>query len=270
MVMSLNIIVCIKQIIDPEIPASQFKIDPVTKRQIQGSHSLVISPYDGNGLEVAIQLKEKHGGKVTAISVGGAAAATALKSALSMGADEAILISDPAIERSDQQGIAHAIAKAIQKAGAYDLVLTGCESGDWADRAVPPFIAEELQIGCVGFVSRIEAKDGQVVMRRITEEGYELIEATTPVLASITSDETNTPRYPKLKDIMAAGKRTIPTWKAADLGLDPETVGAAAARVAITDVYVPVKESKCEMIEGDTPAEQATKLAARLRELKLI
>jgi len=268
--MGLQIIVCIKQIIDPEIPVSQFRIDSGTRRQVQGSHSLVISPYDQNALEVAIQLKEKHGGRVIAISVGGTTASTALKSALSMGADEANLVSDPAIEGSDQQGTAHVLAKAIQKAGAYDLILTGCESGDWADRAVPPFIAEELQIGCVGFVSRVEAKDGHVVMRRIVEDGYELIEAKTPVLASITSDETNTPRYPKLKDIMAAGKRTIPTWKAADLGLNPETVGAAAVRVAITDVHVPVKESKCEMIEGDTPAEQAVKLAARLRDLKLI
>ena len=268
--MSLNIVVCIKQIIDPEIPASQFKIDPATKRQAQGNHSLVISPYDANALEVAIQLKEKQGGKLTAVSVGSATAVTALKSALSMGADEAILVNDPLIGASDQQGIAHILAKAIQKAGGFDLILTGCESGDWADRAVPAFMAEELGIGCVGFVSRIEAKDGGVIMRRIVEDGHELIEAKTPILASITSDETNTPRYPKLKDIMAAGKKTIPVWKAADLALDPERVGPGAARVAITDVYIPIKESKCEMIEGDTPEEQAVKLAARLRELKLL
>ncbi len=268
--MSLNIIVCIKQIIDPEIPASQFKIDPGSKRQVQGSHSLVISPYDQNALEVAIQLKEKQGGKVTAVTVGGRAAGTALKSAVSMGADEAILINDPLLAGSDQQGIAHALAKAIQKLGGSDLILTGCESGDWADRAVPPMIAEELGIGCVGFVSRIEVKDGAVVLRRIVEDGYELIEAKPPVVASITSDETNTPRYPKLKDIMAAGRKAIPAWKAADLELDPGRIGAAVSAVDITDVYVPIKESKCEMIEGDTPEEKAAKLAARLRELKLI
>lgn len=268
--MSLNIIVCIKQIIDPEIPASQFKIDPVSKRQIQGSHSLVISPYDSNGLEVAIQLKEKHGGKVTAVSVGGASAATALKSALSMGADEAVLISDRVAETTDQQGIAHLLARAIRKLGAYDLVLAGCESGDWADRAVPAFLAEELGIGCAGFVTRIEMKDGRLVLRRIVEDGYDLLEAKPPILVSIHSDETNTPRYPKLKDIMAAGKKTIPVWKAEDLALDPATVEGLGAKAIITDVFVPVTESKCEMIEGETPAEQAAKLAARLRELKLI
>ena len=267
--MSLNIVVCLKQIVDPEIPASQFKIDPATKRQAQGSHSLVISPYDANALEVAIQLKEKQGGKLTAVSVGAASAVTALKSALSMGADEAILINDPLIGSPDQQGIAHILAKAIRKAGGFDLILTGCVSGDWGDRAVPAFMAEELGIGCVSFVSRIEAKDGTVVLRQVVEDGYVLVEAGTPVLASIISDETNTPRYPKLKDIMAAGKKTIPVWKAADLTLDPERVGPGAARVAITDVYIPIKESKCEMIEGDSAEEQALKLAARLRELKL-
>ena len=268
--MPLNIIVCVKQIIDPEIPASQFKIDPSTKRQVQGSHSLVISAYDQNAIEVAIQLKEKHGGKVTAISVGAATAITALKSALSMGADEAVLVSDPLIGSPDQQGIAHVLAKAVQKVGACDLILTGCVSGDWGDRAVPAFMVEELGIGCVTFVSRVEAKDGHLVLRRVVEDGYELIETKTPVLASIISDETNTPRYPKLKDIMAAGKKTIPVWKAADLALDPDRVGAEASRVAITDVYIPMKESTCEMIEGDTPEEQAVKLVARLRELKLI
>ena len=266
----MNIIVCIKQIIDPEIPASQFKIDPATKRQIQGSHSLVISAYDQNALEVAIQLKEKHGGKVTAISLGPTTATTALKSALSMGADEAILINDPLIGSPDQQGTAHVLAKAIEKVGGYDLILTGCVSGDWGDRAVPAFIAEELGIGCVAFVSRVEPKDGQVILRRVVEDGYELVEAKIPVLSSIISDETNTPRYPKLKDIMAAGKKPIPAWKVADLHLDSGKIGSAGAKVEIADVYIPVKESRCEMIEGETPEEQAEKLAAKLRELKLI
>ncbi len=266
----MNIIVCIKQIIDPETPMSQFAIDPRTKRQVPANNPLVISPYDANALEVAIKLKEKQGAKVTAVSVGGATTTTALRSALSMGADEAILVNDPLLAGSDQRGIAHALANTIRKAGTYDLILTGCESGDWADRAVPAFLAEELGIGYVGYVTRIEARDGQVVVRRVVEDGYELIEAKTPFLAAISSDETNTARYAKLRDIMTAAKKIIPVWKAADLGLDPERIGSDAARVAITDVYIPVKESRCEIIEGNTPEEKAATLAARLRELKLI
>lgn len=266
----MHIVVCIKQIIDPEIPISQFMIDPRTKRQIQGNNPLVISPYDANALEVAIQLKEKHRATVTAVSIGGSTATTALRSALSLGAHEAILVNEPLLAGSDPRGIAHALAKAIQKVGGYDLVLTGCESGDWADRAVPAFVAEELEIGYVGYVTRIEVKDGQVVARRVVEDGYELIEAKTPLLAAISSDETNNPRYAKLRDIMTAAKKPIPVWKVADLGLDPEQIGAGYAKVAITDVYVPVKESRCEMIEGNTAEEKAANLAARLRELKLI
>lgn len=266
----MNIVVCIKQIIDPETPMSQFALDPRSKRQVPGNNPLVISPYDANALEVAIQLKEKHGAKVTAVSVGGATTTTALKSALSMGADEAILVNDPLVAGSDQRGIAHVLAKTIRKVGAYDLILTGCESGDWADRAVPAFLAEELEIGYVGYVTRIEVRDGQVIVRRVVEDGYELIEAKTPFLAAISSDETNTARYAKLRDIMTAAKKIIPVWKAADLGLDPERIGPGAARAAITDVYIPVKESRCEMIEGNTPEEKAANLAVRLRELKLI
>ncbi|MDD5560236.1 electron transfer flavoprotein subunit beta/FixA family protein [Candidatus Methylomirabilis sp.] len=266
----MNIVVCIKQIIDPETPMSQFAIDSRTKRQVPGNNPLVISPYDANALEVAIQLKEKQGAKVTAISVGGATTTTALRSALSMGADEAILVNDPLLAGSDQRGIAYALAKTIWKAGTCDLILTGCESGDWADRAVPAFLAEELGIGYVGYVTRIEVRDGQVVVRRVVEDGYELIEAKTPFLAAISSDETNTARYAKLRDIMTAAKKIIPAWKAADLGLDPERIGPGAARAAVTDVYIPVKESKCEMIEGNTPEEKAANLAVRLRELKLI
>ncbi|WP_337288569.1 electron transfer flavoprotein subunit beta/FixA family protein [Candidatus Methylomirabilis sp.] len=266
----MNIIVCIKQIIDPETPMSQFAIDARTKRQVPGNNPLVISPYDANALEMAIQLKERQGAKVTAISVGGATTTTALRSALSMGADEAILVNDPLLAGSDQRGIAHVLANTIRKAGAYDLILTGCESGDWADRAVPAFLAEELEIGYVGYVTRIEARDGQVIVRRVVEDGYELIEAKTPFLAAISSDETNTARYAKLRDIMTAAKKIIPVWKSADLGLDSERIGSGAAKVAITDVYIPVKESRCEMIEGNTPEEKAATLAARLRELKLI
>ncbi len=266
----MNIIVCIKQIIDPETPMSQFAIDSRTKRQVPGNNPLVISPYDANALEVAIQLKEKQGAKVTAISVGGATTTTALRSALSMGADEAILVNDPLVAGSDQRGIAHVLAKTIRKAGPCDLILTGCESGDWADRAVPAFLAEELEIGYVGYVTRIEVRDGQVIVRRVVEDGYELIEAKPPFLAAVSSDETNNPRYAKLRDIMTAAKKTIPVWKAADLGLDVERIGSDAAKVAITDVYIPVKESRCEMIEGNTPEEKAATLAARLRELKLI
>src|SRR3972149_933086 len=161
----MHIIVCIKQIIDPEIPADQFKLDPATKRQVRGGLSLVISAYDQNALEVALQLREKAGGKVTALCLGEAGAMSAVKSALGMGVDDGVLVSDPSLLDSDSFGVAHVLA--------------------W----------------------RIHVADGKAVARRIVEDGYERVESPLPLVVSIVSDDTNVPRYSKLKDIMAAAKK---------------------------------------------------------------
>jgi len=268
--MPFNIVVCIKQIIDPEMPATQFKLDKAARRQLRDGANLVISAYDQNALEVALQLKEKAGGKVTALSLGEAGASSALKSALGMGADEATLLSDPAFLECDQFGVAHVLAAGIRKLGAYDLVLCGCVSGDWGDRMVGSLLAEELGIGCATFATRIEAVDGALILRRVVENGVERLEGKPPLVATIVSDETNTPRYPKLRDIMAAGKKAIPVWKAADLQVDAARLGTASRRAEVDDLYIPVRDSKCEVIDGETAEEKADRLALRLRELKLI
>ncbi len=266
----MNIVVCIKQIIDPEIPAEQFKLDPASKRQVRGGLSLVISAYDQNALEVALQLREKAGGRITALSLGEPEAQGAVKSAMGMGIDAGVLVSDPVLAGSDSFGVAHVLAKAIQKIGPTDLILTGCVSGDTGSKMVGPLLAEELGIPSVAFASRIEVKDGRIVARRIVEDGYELVEAPVPVVASIISDDTNVPRYSKLKDIMAAARKTVPVWRAADLGVDASRVGPAGRRLAIRDVGFVQRDSRCELVTGDTPAEQAERLTLRLRELKVI
>jgi electron transfer flavoprotein beta subunit len=266
----MEIVVCVKQVIDPEIPGEQFKLDPATKRQIRGGLSLVISAYDQNALEVALQVREKVGGKITALSLGEPEAQGAVKSAMGMGVDAGVLVSDPALAGSDSFGVAHVLAKAVRKIGAPDLILTGFVSGDTGSKMVGPLLAEELGLPCLTFVSRIEVKDGKVIARRILEDGYELVEAPLPLVVSIVSDDSNVPRYSKLKDIMAAARKTVPVWKGADLGVEAERVGAAAHRVRLADVTIPERESRCEFIAGETPAEQAERLAERLRELKVI
>jgi electron transfer flavoprotein beta subunit len=266
----MNVVVCIKQIIDPEIPAEQFKLDPASKRQLRGGLSLVISAYDQNALEVALQLREKAGGKITALSLGEPEAQGAVKSAMGMGIDAGVLVSDPALTGSDSFGVAHILAKAIRKIGPPDLILTGCVSGDTGNKMVGPLLAEELGIPFVAFVSRIETKDGKVVARRIVEDGYELVEAPMPVVASILSDDTNVPRYSKLKDIMAAARKTVPVLKAADLGVDPSRVGPGGRRLEVRDLTFVQRDTRCELVSGETPAEQAERLATRLRELKVI
>ena len=266
----MHIVVCVKQIIDPEIPTEQFKLDPATKRQVRGGLSLVISAYDQNAMEVALQLKEKAGGTVTALSLGEPEAQGAVKSAMGMGADAGVLVTDSALTGSDPFGVAHILAKAIRKIGAPDLVLVGCVSGDTGDKVMGPLLAEELGLACLTFVSRIEVREGKAAARRIVEDGYEVVEAPLPLVASILSDDSNVPRYSKLKDIMVAARKTVPVWKAADLGVDMAAVGAAGQRVQLREVTIPQRDSRCELVNGDTPAEQAERLAERLRELKVI
>ncbi|HSB79304.1 MAG TPA: electron transfer flavoprotein subunit beta/FixA family protein [Candidatus Methylomirabilis sp.] len=266
----MNIIVCIKQIIDPEIPGEQFKLDPATKRQIRGGLSLVISAYDQNALELALQLREKAGGKITALCLGGTDAMGAVKSAMGMGVDAGVLVNDPPLLACDAFGVAHILARAIQKIGMPDLVLTGCVSGDTGYKVTAPLLAEELGVPGLAFVSRIEIQDGRIVARRVVEDGYELVEAPLPLVASVVSDDSNVPRYSKLKDIMLAAKKQVPVWKASDLTLDGGTVGAEAARMEMQDLTIPQRESRCEFVEGETPQERAERLALRLRELKVI
>jgi electron transfer flavoprotein beta subunit len=266
----MHIVVCVKQIIDPEIPTEQFKLDPATKRQVRGGLSLVISAYDQNALEVALQLKGKLGGTVTALSLGEPEAQGAVKSAMGMGADAGVLVTDPSLTGSDPFGVAHVLAKAIRKIGTPDLVLVGCVSGDTGDKVMGPLLAEELGLPCLTFVSRIEVREGKVAARRIVEDGYELVEAPLPLVASILSDDSNVPRYSKLKDIMVAARKTVPVWKAADLGVEMAAVGAAGQRLQLREVSIPQRDSRCELMDGDTPADQAERLAERLRELKVI
>jgi electron transfer flavoprotein beta subunit len=229
----------------------------------------VISTYDEHALEVALKLKETAGGTVTALCLGASTATTALKKALAMGADRAILLSDTALSVTDAFGVASALAAAIRKGGTVDLILAGCESGDWASRAVGPLLAEELGLACVAYASRVEAAGSGVQVRKAVEDGYELIEAPLPLLVTITSDESNIPRFPKLKDIMAAGRKPIPTWTAADLGLAAGAKGEAA-RVAVADLSIPVRESRCEILDGESPEEKVDLLVGRLRGLKLL
>jgi electron transfer flavoprotein beta subunit len=138
------------------------------------------------------------------------------------------------------------------------------------DKVMAPLLAEELSLPCLSFVSRIEAQDSMIRARRIVEDGYEIVEAPIPSVIGVISDETNAPRYSKLKDVMAAAKKPIAGFSLADLGIDAAMVGAAARRTSIADIAIPQRESRCELAVGDTPEEQAAWLANRLREVKVI
>lgn len=266
----MHIIVCIKQIIDPEVPFHLFRIDPVAKRQIQGTHPLVISTYDEVALEVALQLKEKVGGRVTVITMGRKEALQALHQALAMGADDAILLSDLSFEDVDSFWKARILAAAIRKIGEFDLILCGRQAGDVELGLVGPFLAGELGIPCVSLIANVETADDTIRLRRPTENGHEILEAPLPLLATVTNDTSNVPRYASVKGLRAAMRIPVPCWSAADLSLNPSEWTSEPLRIEIDEMFIPQREMRCELIGGETDAEKARNLAARLKALGLI
>ncbi len=266
----MNIIVTIKQVPDPDIPPNHFKVDEAAKRVIAPPGvAPVMNGYDANALEAALRLKEKQGGKVTALSLGTAEARDTLKRSIAMGADEAVLLDDPALLDGDSYTTALALAKAIGKIGAYDLVLCGRQASDTDAGQVALGIGELLGLPTVSPAIGLELANGSLKVNRMIEDGYQVLEVPLPALVAVSS-EIAEPRYPPLRGIMAAGRAQIPVWSAADLGLDASDVGAAGRKVAVRRLYVETRETRCELIEGDSPAEAGAALAQRLRDAKLI
>jgi len=266
----VHTVVCLKQIIDPEIPPHLFRIDPVEMKQVRGTQALVVSAFDEIALEVALQLKEKTGGKVTVLSIAETEGLQALHQALAMGADEAVLLADPAFDGSDSFGKAHILTAALRKMGEFDVVLCGWQAGDVELGLVGPFLAEELALPCVTMVANMDPHDGHMRLRKPIEGGYETLEGPRPLLATIINDESNVPRYASVRGIRMAMRKHIPVWSGSELGLDPAQIGPGAARIHIDELFIPEREARCEFIEGVSGEEKAQRLAERLRELKLI
>ena len=266
----MHVVVCIKQIIDPEIPPHVFQIDPVQMKQIRGRQVLVISTFDEVALEVGLQLKEKDGGKVTAITIGQKEAIESMHTALAMGADEAILISDPAFDDTDSFGKAHVLAAALRKLGDVDIVLCGRQAGDVEMGLVGPFLAEKMELPCVTLAANMNPADGKMRLQRPIEGGYEVLETSIPFLATVMNDESNVPRYVSVRGLRKAMRAEVPVWSAADVGVDTAEIGAETVQIKMEELFVPEREGRCEFVEGETGAEKAKQLAQLLKERKLI
>ncbi len=263
----MNIIVTVKQVPDPDIPPSHFKVDETANKVVPPAGvAPVMNGYDANALEAALRLKEKHGGKVTVLTLGRSEARDTLKRAIAMGADAAVLLDDPALHDGDSYTTALALAKAIEKIGEYDLVMCGRQASDTDAGQVPLGIGELLGLPTVSPVIGIEAADGGVRVNRMVEDGYQVLDVPLPAVVAVSS-EIGEPRYPPLRGIMAAGRAQIPVWTAADLGLDAASLGR---RSTLRRLYVEQREARVELIQADSPAEAGVALADKLRESKLI
>jgi len=256
----MNIAVIIKQV--PEIEL--VRVDEAAGQVSLPSGPGVVNPFDEYAIEEGLRIKEKIGGKVTAITVGSERAESALRQALSVGADEAILVTDPTFQDSDPQAIARILAAAMNKIGDVHLVLAGKQAVDDDSAQVPAALAANLDWPQILFVKQTEnITDTEAVFLRTTEEGYDRISTSLPAVVSVVK-EINEPRLPSLKGKMAAKKTPITKWSAADLG-ELKAVGAESPSKTIK-AMAPPPPGKGEIIEGETPEEIAEKLVQKLKD----
>jgi electron transfer flavoprotein beta subunit len=268
--MPLTIVVTAKQVLDPETPASALQIDHARKRMVAPpTVPPVVNGYDENAVEAALRIKDALGAanvKVTVLSVGKAFVMDVIKKPLSMGADELVLVQDEVCDALDAFGTARVLAAAIRQMGSVDLVLSGRQASDWDQAQVPLILAELLGLPCVHITRKVEIKDRSVVVERVLPDGAEVVRAPLPALVTVSS-ELGQPRYPTLRGIMASTRKQPVIRKVADLGLSPADL---APKVEVLDLYVPVRQRRCEFIPGETDEEKGRNLARRLREAKLI
>jgi electron transfer flavoprotein beta subunit len=261
----MNIVVCLKQ-----VPGTtEVKINPQTNTLVRQGIQNIINPFDTYALEEGVRLKEKLGGKVTAISMGPPQALEMLKEAISLGADEAVLLSDAAFAGADTWATAYTLAGAVKKLGQIDLVICGRQSTDGDTAQVGPELAEMLNIPFIAYVGRIEeATDKQLKVTRMIDEGNEIIQSPLPMVITVTK-EINVPRLPSLRGIMKSKSAKIPVWTVQDLGIDPNKVGLNGSFTRVVKIFIPQREKKAEMLQGDAET-QAACLIGKLKNASLI
>ncbi|MDP3878785.1 MAG: electron transfer flavoprotein subunit beta/FixA family protein [Dehalococcoidales bacterium] len=261
----MNIVVCLKQ-----VPGTtKVSINPETNTLVRQGIKNIVNPFDTYALEEAVRLKERYGGKVTAISMGPPQAEEILREAISTGADEAILLSDRAFAGSDTLATSYTLARAITKINDYDLIICGRQTIDGDTGQVGPELAEILNIPFVAYVSRIEEIDsGQMRLQRMTEDGNEIIETPLPAVITVVK-EINVPRLPSLRGLSRARSATIPVWSAEEINADESRVGLSGSATRVVRIFFPERVRHGEILEGK-PENQVDSLIERLRKVKVI
>jgi electron transfer flavoprotein beta subunit len=262
----MNIIVCVKQIQDPEIPASKFRLDAEGKKVVPPEEiPPVINPYDEQAVELAIRIKERHGGQITILTIGDDSASRVVKHALAMGADEGIILHDQTFEGSDSFSTAYILSQAIIKIKEFDLVLCGRQAADWDEGLVGSILAENLELPLITLTESVDLIEGRLHVKRVILDGYQVFAVPPPAVLTV-SHELGPPRLPSGWGIITASKKEIPTWDAKYIDADPTQTGADASRKKLDKLFIPEKKRKCEKIEGEKPEDAASQLAEKLRE----
>jgi electron transfer flavoprotein beta subunit len=260
----VNCIVCIKQVPD----TNDVRINPETNTLVREGVPSIISPFDVYGIEAALQIREKTGGKVTVLTMGPPQAEEALREALAMGADEAKLICDAAFAGSDSWATAYTLSKVIGKLG-FDVIFCGKQAIDGDTAQVGPELAEFLDIPHVAFVKKVaEVAEKSITVHRMMDDGYDVVDSSVPVLLTVVK-EINVPRLPSLKGKMAAKKAVIERIDLASVGIGADKVGFKGSPTRAIKLFAPQLKTNRKTLEG-TLEEQVGALVEDLRRMKCV
>ena len=259
----MNIVVCIKQV--PE--STEVRVDPKTNALIREGVKSIVNPVDENAVEAALQLRQQQGGKVTVISMGPPQAEEALRHTLAMGADEAVLLSDPASRGSDTLATSYALAQMVRKVGAVDLILCGKQAIDGDTGQVGPGLAERLGIPQVTFAIGLEVADGKLRARRVLDDFFEVLEVKMPAVVTVVK-QINDPRHPSMKNVLKAKRAEIAKWTLADLEADPKQSGFNGSPTEVIKVWPPEKRGGGRRLEGAAD-EVVDELAKAIKDMNI-
>lgn len=256
----MQIVVCIKQVPN----TTEVRINPETNTLIREGVESVINPFDMYAIEEGVRLKEKLGGKVTVISMGPPQAEEALREAISLGCDEAVLLTDRAFAGSDTWATSYVLSQAIKKIGDYNIIICGKQASDGDTAQVGPGISTHLGIPQVTYVKKIEEiSEKSARVERMTEEGFEIIETPTPCLITVVK-EINEPRLPSLKGKMRAKRAEIKKLTAEDLNCDFDKIGLDGSPTRVVRIFTPPPRKGGEMLKGEL-SEIVDKLTSELK-----
>jgi len=260
----VKIVVCIKQVPD----TAEVRINPETGTLIREGVPSIINPYDMHAIEAGLQIREKVGGNITVITMGPPQAEVALRDAISMGADEAVLLTDKAFAGSDTWATSYTLSKVIEKLGA-EIIICGKQAIDGDTAQVGPEIAEFLTIPHISYVRKIEdITQNSIIVQRLMDEGYDIVESLLPVLLTVVK-ELNVPRLPSLKGKMAAKKAEIKKWGSSDIQAEEKNLGLKGSPTQVKNIFAPEARSDRKIFQG-TPEEQVDALINELRGLKCL
>ena len=260
----MNVIVCIKQ-----VPGTtEVKMNKETNTIIREGIKSIINPFDTFAIEEALRIKDKFNSKVTGLSMGIPDTSILLKEAMSLGVDEAYLLSDRAFAGADSLATAYTLSMGIKYINDYDLIICGKQATDGDTAQVGPSLAGKLNIPYITYVSEIqELKDGYIKCKRLIENGYEIIESTLPALITVVED-INVPRLPSIKNLRESFYKKVTMLTANDINADTTLTGINGSPTQVVKTFIPEYDITSEIIDGN-PDEQADKLVDKLLSMGL-